>query len=465
MQDAERERIIRRLIYSCGLLSMPWAVMPVLLISHVDSVLLAILFTLCAGICAGGAYLSHRIPLAAAAYVYPIVGGVIAASFVGGIAEYWSLAMFCGVFALFLSVMTLGTNFTSMALVDTVERVQRLLKALRKTNREVRKANEELSRLRAAAEHAAHHDELTGLANRRGLKQAFARMNHAQAERSLFVLHIDLDRFKQINDTMGHAAGDYVLEHVSGVLRREAKPGDVVARVGGDEFVVIGECMRDLSELMSFAHRLLEEFHKPLEFDGERLMFGGSIGVEILSAEQRRGPDLSLDRSLANADLALYQAKEEGRGCIRMFDLKLRKQAERLKKLSDDMTLAIEEGRFDVVYQPQFSARRRELCGVEALARWRHPEMGAIAPAEFLPIAARIGLIQKIDQIVLEGAARQMHEWDRAGFQIPRLSVNISLARLRDPKLVTDIERLKIRSGRLCVEIVDAVYSSEIEAE
>lgn len=338
------------------------------------------------------------------------------------------------------------------------EREEQLVEA----RRDVEQQNIELEKTRRQAEFDALHDSLTNLPNRRYLDRKLQDwMSAGQAER-LALLQIDLDRFKEINDTLGHAAGDYVLQHVAGVLSSHTEEDDFVARIGGDEFVILrhGETAR--TDLEHLAEELITELNKPVPYYDDICRFGASIGIDIgiastAEAMEAKGTEATIandaSRLLMNADIALYRAKQNGRGRFTFFSKDLQKEIERTKRISDDILDGLDKGEFYPVYQPQFDAQTLELIGVEALARWRHPILGDLAPPAFLEAAKELGAADSIDQAILEASLIDMEDWEARGVPIGRLAVNVSAQRIANPYLINLLKKLNVPHGRLSFEI------------
>ncbi|MEL6978034.1 MAG: EAL domain-containing protein [Pseudomonadota bacterium] len=326
--------------------------------------------------------------------------------------------------------------------------------------------NSALAAQKDAAEREALHDPLTGLANRRYLEREMARRAQTSEDpaRSVAVLHIDLDRFKQINDTLGHAAGDYILRHVAAILTDAGAPDDFVARVGGDEFVVLRSSAGGRDTLEALAARIIDRLSRPVEFEGEYCHFGASVGIDVGIAAAA-GPNIDPHRLLSNADIALYRSKEVGRGCFTFFCEELRDEIETSRRLADDLAGAVARREFFAVYQPQICARTGALHGVEALARWRHPSLGELSPARFIDVAERLGLMAAIDEQILEMALTDLATWDALGLSTPRLAVNVSARRLRDPLLIESLARLEPPRGRLSFEIVETIFAERVDQQ
>ncbi|PYE46376.1 periplasmic sensor diguanylate cyclase/phosphodiesterase [Rhizobium sp. PP-F2F-G20b] len=312
----------------------------------------------------------------------------------------------------------------------------------------------ELAAAKDRIEHNALHDPLTGLGNRRMLDAALAALLDRDAERATDValLHLDLDRFKQINDTLGHAAGDAMLVHASQVLKTEAGPDDLVARIGGDEFVVLVPNPFP-GQLEALSDRIITRMRQPVDYLGFSCRFGVSVGIAV-----GRGADADLGRLLVNADIALYRAKEKGRNRYEFFSEALQSEIFNSKRIGDEILEGIERGEFTAWYQPQFDAETLQLCGVEALIRWNHPRDGVLTPDRFLSIAEDLNVVATLDQIVMERALIDLMHWTAAGISIPRISVNVSARRLRDETLLDTLSNLAFAPGQLCFELVEAIF-------
>lgn len=315
-----------------------------------------------------------------------------------------------------------------------------------------------LEEARARIEYTALHDHLTGLPNRRYLDTALeerARQAAADGTR-LSILHIDLDRFKEINDTLGHTAGDGMLMHAAGVLTAQMTKDDFVARIGGDEFVfVCGPSKRNLGEL---ADRIVTAMRQPVVFDGHVCRFGASIGVASAVGSAIDGKQL-----LINADLALYRAKNKGRSRHEFFTSDFQAQIIVSRKTADEIMAGLEQHRFIPYYQPQFCARTLDLVGVETLARWDHPERGILSPDSFLAMAEDLHVVAAIDRRILEQAITDLRGWDEAGFVVPKLSVNVSSRRLHDTELGASLRGLSVEPGRLSFELLESVFLDDCD--
>jgi diguanylate cyclase (GGDEF)-like protein len=322
--------------------------------------------------------------------------------------------------------------------------------------------NAELEATKARIEYNALHDSLTGLPNRRYLDEVLAEHGEkfASGERAA-LLHIDLDRFKQINDTLGHAAGDAMLVHAARLLREVTGERDFVARVGGDEFVVVvlregsaEEVRGDYPAML--AETIVERMREPVMFQGHECRFGVSVGIA-------RDTDTIADpkRLLINADMALYRAKNRGRNRYQFFNDALQAEIVTTKRIADEILSGLEHNQFVPYYQPQFSADTHDIIGVEALARWNHPTEGLLTPAAFIRIADELNVVASIDRLILEQTLRDLHAWQADGIAIPKASVNVSARRLQDEELVTSLGTLDIRPGTISFELVESIFLDE----
>jgi diguanylate cyclase (GGDEF)-like protein len=322
--------------------------------------------------------------------------------------------------------------------------------------------NADLEAAKASIEHNALHDSLTGLPNRRYLDGVIA--DHveqfAHGERAA-LLHVDLDRFKQINDTLGHAAGDAMLVHAAAVLREIVGERDFVARVGGDEFVIVLRRAGDAPDLRGrhlekLAERIVERMREPVMYHGHECRFGVSVGIAVDTdgiADPRR--------LLIHADIALYRAKSRGRNRHQFFNDALQAEIVSTKRMADDILAGIEHGEFLAHYQPQFDAVTHEIIGVEALARWKHPTEGMLAPGAFMKIAEELNVVATIDRLVLEQALADLAAWQKAGIDIPKASVNVSARRLHDEELIKSLAALDIQPGTISFELVESIFLDE----
>jgi diguanylate cyclase (GGDEF)-like protein len=318
--------------------------------------------------------------------------------------------------------------------------------------------NAELEAAKARIEYNSLHDFLTRLPNRmyleRTLEERAARC--VASGGGVALLQVDLDGFKRINDTLGHSAGDAMLIHTAETIRRHLRDGDFVARTGGDEFVIVCDTDGGMAGFDDLARRIIDDVSKPIVYDGHECRLGMSIGIAGAF-----GARVERQRLLVNADLALYRAKSLGRNRFEFYTASLQAEIVNAKRIADNIIGGLERGEFIPYYQPQVDARTHAIVGVEALARWRHPARGVLAPAEFIPVAEELGVIAAIDGAVLEGALVHHRAWRAAGLRPPRLSVNVSLRRLHEEGLIETLRRLDVAPGELSFELVESIYLDE----
>jgi diguanylate cyclase (GGDEF)-like protein len=318
--------------------------------------------------------------------------------------------------------------------------------------------NDELEAARARIEYNSLHDFLTRLPNRmymeRALEEHAARC--AATGGGVVLLHIDLDGFKQINDTLGHSAGDAMLVHTAETIRRNLHKGDFVARTGGDEFVIVCNADDGLDGFGELARRIIDCARKPVAYEGHECRLGMSIGIAGAF-----GGVVDRQRLLVDADLALYRAKTLGRNRFEFYTAALQAEILNSKQTADSIIRGLERGEFVPYYQPQFDARTYQVVGVEALARWRHPTRGVLAPAEFISIAEEMTVIGAIDRAILEQSLEQFRLWRERGHRVPRFSVNVSLRRLHEEGLVQGLRDLSIEPGVVSFELVETIYLDE----
>ncbi len=350
-----------------------------------------------------------------------------------------------------LSRQMVGVNWDVTADVRLTEDLTRS-KALTEAR------NAELEAARAHIEYNSLHDFLTRLPNRMYLERALAEhaARCAKSGGGVALLQVDLDGFKRINDTLGHSAGDAMLIHTAETIRRHLRPGDFVARTGGDEFVVVCTADDGMDGFDDMARRIIEDVSRPIVHDGHECRLGMSIGIA-----SAYGAEVGRQRLLVDADLALYRAKSLGRNRFEFYTAALQAEIVDAKRVGDGIIGGLERGEFIPYFQPQVDARTYEIVGVEALARWRHPTRGILAPAAFINIAEELNVIAAIDRAVLEGALACCRRWRAEGLRPPRLSVNVSLRRLHEEGLVDALSALEIAPGELSFELVESIYLDE----
>lgn len=311
-------------------------------------------------------------------------------------------------------------------------------------------------RAEAQISYAATHDALTGLLNRAALREQMDRAlaHMQQQQQGTLTIHIlDLDGFKHVNDTLGHAAGDNLLKELAGRLKSSLRETDIVARLGGDEFAIIQTDTRDQrEEAIALAVKTLEIVAKPFVLDGQEVSVGTSIGIALAPANGTDAAEL-----LKKADLALYRVKSEGRNSFSFFEEDLSEKATTRLQLINDMRAALSRNEFELHYQPLFDTRTSRLCGMEALVRWRHPLAGLLYPDQFIGIAEETGLMEPLGQWILQKACADAVSWP----ENIKVAVNLSAGQFRSGALFDLILCALVDSGlppeRLELEITESL--------
>ncbi|WP_194269287.1 putative bifunctional diguanylate cyclase/phosphodiesterase [Tritonibacter litoralis] len=304
-------------------------------------------------------------------------------------------------------------------------------------------------------EHQALHDSLTGLPNRRALDIALSARGD-QAGSDATVVRIDLDHFKYVNDTLGHAAGDFVLCDVADILREETKSEDLPARVGGDEFVILLSAGKSSEDGRVVAERMLKRIKQPKQFDKKTIRVGASFGV----ASTLDGL-LPLDDLIVGADAALYEAKDSGRNTVRLYTPQLHHTVQGRRSLALEIRRAIVNEEFTPFYQPQFDAKTHEIVGVETLVRWQSPELGLMTPNVFLPIADQLSAVDEIDALIFRKATQEISALRKQGVIIPKLSFNVTADRIQNPDMFLDLPKQSETGYQIAFEVLESVLVEE----
>jgi len=305
-------------------------------------------------------------------------------------------------------------------------------------------------------EHQALHDPLTDLPNRRALNAYLQRVLDSDLlSEDVVVFHVDLDKFKLVNDTLGHDAGDCVLLEASRILRAEVRSTDFVARVGGDEFVMVFTSLKDRDAIAGMAQRIVDKMREPIYYDDQCCQIGASIGVVV------REEFATAERLVMDADIALYEAKSAGRGRYAFFQSSARVKHSVFKKRIFEVREAIMLNAFEPFFQPQICARSGDIVGFEALARWQDREVGTRPPSDFLEALDEANLCAELDEMILKKTLRRMADWNEEGVDIPKVSVNLSPASLARGDLSDHLKWLCDAAGiepdRLVFEILEDV--------
>nr|WP_324258267.1 EAL domain-containing protein [Cellvibrio fontiphilus] len=313
-------------------------------------------------------------------------------------------------------VCTIGTDISERKLAETALREQQ-------------------SRLN----YMAFHDSLTSLPNRSlfydRIYHGLARARRANSRVALMLL--DIDRFKNINDSLGHDAGDILLKAIATRLNEGVRDMDTVARLGGDEFVVVLEGIHDIDDVVFVANKLLSTLSRPIEISGHSISTTVSIGVSVFPED---GEDT--DELLKHADIAMYKAKEAGKNNCQFYTKGMNATAVNYLLLENDLRRAVEQQQLTLYYQPQVDLKTGEMTGVEALVRWQHPERGVVSPAHFIPLAEETGLIVPIGEWVLREACRQQRQWLDAGKHVGKMAVNLSPRQFRQKNFPGKVEAI-----------------------
>lgn len=303
----------------------------------------------------------------------------------------------------------------------------------------------------------AHYDSLTGLPNRQlFLEYVSQAIFTAQRDNSkVALLYLDLDRFKRINDTLGHSAGDKLLKEIANCLGDSVRSSDIIAkasftkkpgvtlsRLGGDEFTILLTALAEEEHAARVAHRILELLSHPVRIAGQEVYVSGSIGISIFPSD---GDDV--DTLLRNADVAMYHAKENGRNTFQFFSEQMNNRAMERLNIETALKKGLERNELILYYQPQIDLRTGELAGLEALVRWLHPEMGLVPPGMFIPIAEESGLIIAVGEWVIFEACRQVRQWQDEGLTPIRMAVNISGLQFKQQSLIPVVQQALRQSG------------------
>lgn len=310
----------------------------------------------------------------------------------------------------------------------------------------------------------SHHDILTGLLNRYHLESRMeqALLSARRNDEPLAVLFIDLDRFKVINDTLGHNVGDQMLIEVAKRLQSCVAENDILSRSGGDEFVVVIVGMGAEMEAASRAQKIQEELARPYLIEGATLHTSSSIGISLFPADAHDSETM-----MKHADTAMYHAKEQGRNNVQFFAAAMNAAAAERMELERELRIACAENQFELYYQPKVRTSDSRIIGVEALIRWRHPKLGIVSPLKFIPLAEEIGLIEQIGAWVLEEATRQLAQWHADGIHGLTMAINISAHQLRSANLPDQVmlclKRHNLNEGELELEVTESVAMNNPE--
>jgi len=351
-------------------------------------------------------------------------------------------------------------NQAKADLEDMNTQLERALSAAHQHAAEVEVAKEQIEVDAAVMDYQARHDALTGLPNRLLFSEELDKMliNHTGKDRQCAVLFLDLDKFKMVNDTMGHKAGDILLVETATRLSTCLRESDLLARMGGDEFTVLLKDIKTIDDALVVAQRMLEIVSTPYEINGTKLVIGVSIGGSIY-------PDNAIDAAelLRTADAAMYKAKELGRNNFQFFCEELSQENHARVEMEREIRLAIERDELKVYYQPIVDTRTMQITGAEALLRWDHPDKGIMSPGLFIPIAEDSGMVVQMGKMVLETACKQCKFWQDTGYTNFEMSVNVSPIQLGEIEFISTVDgalsAVGLHPGCLKLEVTESILA------
>jgi len=354
-----------------------------------------------------------------------------------------------------------GKNYLIESIVDNSDRKQMQLD-LTEANECMQKEIVKREEMQKKIEHLAYHDHLTGLANRWLFTD---QLDHAlslsgRMAKMLAIMFLDLDGFKMINDSLGHALGDQLLKEVSKRLVNTIRKSDVVARIGGDEFVIMIENEENIEAIKLVAEKVLNSFNEPYKLNGQECFVTTSIGVAVYPTDGENAETL-----LKNADIAMYKAKEKGRNNCRFCTPVMKTNVIETMQLSNELHGALDRNELELYYQPQVHSKSNQIIGLEALLRWKHPEFGMVSPGKFIPIAENAGLIISIGDWVMRTACNQNKAWQNAGLPKIHVAVNLSVRQFQNTDIVKKVGNILKETGMdsqyLELEITESVFMKE----
>lgn len=319
---------------------------------------------------------------------------------------------------------------------DRYKVINKQLKDVTGKKEEITALYEEIATSQKEIKYLAYHDHLTGLPNRRYFIERLNHVIHLNHMKKMFsIMFLDLDNFKMINDTMGHATGDELLIKVSERLLNSLRKSDIVARIGGDEFVVMIENTEDLDETKMVAEKIIKCFAEPFILNGREFFVTTSMGIALYPTDGDNA-----DKLVKNADIAMYKAKEKGNNQYVFSTPGMKTKVVETMKLASSLHRALERNEFELYYQPQVSCTTHQIVGLEALIRWNHPELGMVYPGEFIPVAEQNGLIMSIGEWVMRTACKQNKAWQDAGYSPIRMAVNLSVQQVQNTNIVKQVK-------------------------
>jgi diguanylate cyclase (GGDEF)-like protein len=430
-------RSARSALIFAVLLALPWTTLATAWVGSVATSSEVVFIALAVGMAASGSVLLAPVPLAATIYVTTILVPLI-------------LKCLLVLGGRHIMLGALGISFLVFLLGLIVTNSRLFLERLHAVN-QLKKSVDALCDAREETERVAMTDGLTGVANRRAFMARLDALNGPNPRSSPYcIFYLDLDRFKAVNDAMGHAVGDGVLKVSASRIEKSVRPTDLVARLGGDEFAIVSEDISDLAPACALAERLATTLAEPFQVDGQTIQIGASVGVAIAAGGRVDG-----DQLLQQADLAMYAAKTAGHGGYCIFEPDMQRFAEERRAIEIGLGSAIANGEFALLYQPIRHMATGAITGVECLIRWHHPTRGLLLPAQFLDVAEDIGMANEIGTWVIEEACRQAVKWPSD----ITVGVNLSPLQIASGDVTSPIEHALKLSGlparRLELEITE----------
>ncbi|MEL7389409.1 MAG: EAL domain-containing protein [Pseudomonadota bacterium] len=429
-------KAVKRLYVFALMLALPWASLALAFIGFGLAENIVIVLLVCAGMSAGGAFMLHRAMVATGVYYATILGTVIFSAHFSSNSDAAAITLYSTVYGVFLLYFSISAGETARERDTSVLTLKSVVQDLENSQQEIFKL--------------ANIDGVTGLSNRKAFSDELELLSarHAQEKLRFSLLLLDLDHFKNVNDLFGHSVGDKLLSSVGDRLRAIAGEDVFVARIGGDEFIVLLKGLGQAERARQTAKYLIDVMREPANIDGRQIFPGASIGIAACPEHGRDTSEL-----MRNADLALTQAKESGRGFYSVFDDKLRNDILRRDRLEIALRSALKEDEIAVFYQPKICLQTGKLFGAEALVRWHHAEMGFVSPDAFLPIAAESGLLPKLSRLIAEKVSHNISLWRADGLDCGKIALNIHPLELKSPELLTENIELLEQRGLTCRDL------------
>jgi diguanylate cyclase (GGDEF)-like protein len=413
---------------------------------------------------ANGSWFFHLIPIFFFTYYFGIRGGVITCIFSIFIHFGWNASLDSETIKHQPEIWSVFVSYIFLK-ITVLGGVRYITRILNKNQEELKLANKTLMKQAEDLELMAYHDPLTGLPNRYMLNEyiQYSLIRSKLENQQMAVLFMDLDRFKMVNDTMGHNMGDLLLKQVTERLKRSVRTIDIVSRQGGDEFILLLENM-DEAGVVKIAERIISEFAEPFNLNDTEFFTSTSIGISMFP---RDGEDV--DTLIKRADQAMYETKASGGNGYQIHAMEMSGIVSRRIKLEQGLRKALSNDEFMLHYQPQINLSTNNIVGVEALIRWNHPELGLISPMEFIPIAEETGIIIQIGKFVLNEACKQLKLWHDAGHNQIHVAVNVSPRQFRHKPFVSCvkevIEEVGIDPKYLELEITESIMHNMSESK